>query len=132
MQILNERPPIYDAILANGMHPHDGVIYAYGDIIYNPSGIAISQDLIEHEQTHSKQQGNDPDAWWGRYLIDPYFRIEQEAEAYAIQYKFLCTAIKDRNQRFRILMSIASILSGPLYGSVIKRDAAFRIVKSKV
>ena len=131
MKVLEEKPPIYDAIIANGMHPHEGVIYTYGDTIYNPSGLVLPEHLIQHELTHVGQQGTDPDAWWGRYLIDPYFRIEQESHAYAKQYDFMCKTMKDRNQRFRLLMQIANILSGPVYGNVITHTAALKSIKDK-
>lgn len=132
MKIVNEKPPIYNKILNSGMHPHEGVIYTYGDTIYNPSGTEISDHLLEHEEVHHKQQGSDPGKWWDRYLNDQYFRIEQEAEAYAHQYDYLCKRIKDRNQRARILFDLARILSSSLYGSVIGQVSAMGHIKSKV
>lgn len=112
------------------MHPHEGVIYTYGDVIYNPSNISIPEHLIVHESTHCEQQGNDPDAWWGRYLIDSYFRIEQETEAYARQFAFICRKVKDRNQRHRICLDLARILAGPIYGNVIGQMSAYQKIKS--
>lgn len=131
MKILNEKPPIYDAIIQNGMQPHAGVIYTYKDTIYNPSGADIPDHLIVHEETHSRQQGDNPDNWWGRYLTDQYFRIEQESEAYARQFAFICNKVKDRNQRNRILLDLALVLSGPIYGNVISQQNAMKIIKSK-
>lgn len=130
MQIIKDYPPIYQAIIDAGMNPHEGVIYTYGDAIYNPNGIELPDHLIKHEETHSRQQRSDVDAWWGRYLIDPYFRIDQEVEAYAVQYKFICQTMKDRNQRARVLTDFARTLSGPLYGNIIGHQAAFKMIKS--
>ena len=146
LQIINnEKPPIYDAIIQNGMHPSSRVVYTYGDKLYNPSGESIPEDLIVHEETHMWQQASllppqertvdnlkkGADLWWGRYLLDPYFRIDQEVEAYANQYAYICGRIKDRNQRNRILTNIGITLGGPIYGSVITPRAAILMVKEK-
>lgn len=133
MKIINENPPekLLNAIVENGMHPHPGVIFTYGDIIYNPNGADIPDHLITHEKTHCDQQGNDPDAWWGRYLTDQYFRVEQESEAYARQFAHICVKVKDRNHRYRILIDLASILSGPIYGNIIGQQNAMQMIKSK-
>jgi len=131
MKIKNEKPPIYEDILQAGMAPTDGAIYAYGNTIYNPSGKELPPDLIIHEETHCRQQGDNPDAWWGRYLDDQYFRINQECEAYAYQFKFICNHVKDRNQRDKILHNMAQILSSPTYGSVIGAQTAYKMIKNK-
>lgn len=153
MRIINEKPPVYDAIVENGMRPTETTIFAYGDAIYNPGGIEIPPYLIEHEETHCAQQSDkenmlkyiDPseriddeklkqkmaDAWWGRYLTDPYFRIEQEAEAYARQYDFMCGMIRDGNARTRLLFDLGRILASGIYGSVVKADHARQMIKSR-
>ena len=131
MQIKNEKPPIYDKILQAGMQPSDNVIYAYGNVIYNPSGKNITPDLIVHEKTHCRQQGNDPNDWWDRYLDDGIFRIQQEVEAYANQYNFICKIQKDKNKRNKILRNMAIILSSITYGSIIGSSAAYKMIKNK-
>ncbi len=131
MKILIENPPVYDSIIDHGMRPNERTVYTYGDTLYNPNNLIIPDDLMRHEETHSEQQGNDPDAWWGRYLIDPYFRISQEVEAYANQYDFMCQKIKDRNQRSKILLNISQILSSPVYGNMIGQSDAYQIIKNK-
>ena len=129
--IANECPPIYDKILQAGMQPTDNAIYTYGDTIYNRSGGSITPDLMIHEETHCIQQGNDPDGWWDRYLNDGLFRIQQEVEAYANQYKFICQIQKDRNRRDKVLRNMATILSSPTYGSIIGSSAAYKMIKDK-
>ncbi len=98
---------------------NDKIIYTYGDTIYNPNNIEIPDHLYLHEFTHFKQQGNDPDKWWKRYLKEVDFRISQEVEAYGEQYKFICRSIKDRNKREKILGTLASLLSSEVYGQMI-------------
>ena len=130
MKIKNTLPPIYDALVKAGMRPSADTIYAYGDTIYVPSGQHIPEDLIVHEETHCKQQAGDPDAWWSRYIDDPYFRIDQEVEAYANQYRYVCrNMIRDRNARARFLTKLSSVLSGPVYGNVILQSVAFKRIK---
>lgn len=132
MEVLREHPPIYEDIINAGMHPSAGTIFTYGDTIYNPHGVNIPEYLLVHEEVHSKQQGEDPNGWWSRYLDDQYFRIDQETEAYAKQYDFMCKTIKDRNQRNDILIDIARILSSSLYGEVISTSGAITELKKKI
>ena len=134
MKILNEKPPekILNGIFGAGMAPNLGnVIFTHGDTIYNPSGRDVPDYLIAHESIHTIQQGDDPDAWWERYLRDPYFRLQQETEGYAVQFAFICNKVKDRNQRFKILLALARSLSGPTYGSMIGHSAAMKMIKER-
>lgn len=130
--IIEDFPPIWDKVIAAGMRPNpDTVLFAYAGAIYAPRAKNISNDLLVHEGVHLDQQGDDADAWWDRYIQDAYFRIDQEAEAYAEQYDFLCHDIKDRNQRNMILHRMAIQLSGAMYGNVITHSAAKTMIKSK-
>lgn len=91
----------------------------------------MPEDLIAHESTHIRQQSTQPDAWWSRYLDDQFFRVEQEAEAYAAQYDYVCHHIlKDRNARNKFLLRLASSLASPIYGSVISTSTAMERIKS--
>jgi hypothetical protein len=75
--------------------------------------------------------GNSPygkDAWWREYLSNPRFRLEQEAEAYGEQYKFFCDHRKDRNQRSKFCMELASQLSGPLYQLAVSHSQARALI----
>lgn len=132
MKILNEKPPMLEDILGVGMNPNlDNVIFTYGDTIYNPSGRYIPDYLIEHESVHTKQQGDDPDAWWDRYLRDPYFRLDQELDAYARQYWYTCQKVKDRNKRNLILIDIAKSVSGETYGNMVRQPYAMQEIKKR-
>lgn len=133
MKIVHENPPnnLRETIAIFGMLPRNGVIYTYGDTIYNPSAIDLPDHLITHEETHCEQQGADPDSWWDRYLQDQYFRVQQETEAYARQFAHICRRVRDRNQRHKILFDLSCILAGPIYGNVINPGDAFRAIKSR-
>ena len=119
-------------ILDAGMNPNlDTVIFSYGDTIYNPGRRDIPDELIEHESTHMRQQGNNPDAWWDRYIKEPYFRLNQEIEAYTAQYDFICQKVKDRNQRLRILLQLVNVVAGPTYGNMISCLDAHNLIRHK-
>lgn len=121
-----------DMILEAGMNPNLAtVIFTYGDTIYNPGNVNIPEYLIVHESTHTEQQGNDPDSWWARYVKDPYFRLQQEVEAYGNQFAFMCETVRDRNKRSRLLLELGHILSGPTYGNMITREGAMRMIKER-
>ena len=105
-------------------------IFAYGNTIYNPSGITLSPELQAHEEVHAKQQAFDPRGWWDRYLIDPQFRLEQELEAHQVEYRTFCRNHKDRNLRNRYLMAIAKRLSGPVYGSIVSQKEARKLIRN--
>ena len=132
MKILKENPPNLEEILDSGMRPHQFVVYTYGDTLYNPSGVDIPDHLMCHEETHTVQQGADPEAWWKRYMFDPLFRVAQEAEAYARQYDFICHSVRDRNQRNRILIDLSRSLASPIYGHVLTPSASYTLIKGKI
>ena len=87
MNIKRKEPPNFQEIKLN-LPITENSVFCYGDTIYTLSKEPIPEDIIEHEQIHSKQQGNDPADWWQTYLKDSNFRLEQELEAYVYQYKY--------------------------------------------
>lgn len=133
MKIVHEIPSFYEDVLAAGLNPNlRHVMFAYGDILYVPGGFTPIPEMMAHEMTHGRQQEaytGGKDAWWGRYLGDVYFRMEQEAEAYANQYKAFCKLQRDRNARCRYLLHISGDLAGALYGNVINRAAAHKLIQ---
>lgn len=133
MKVVHEIPPFYEDVLAAGLNPNlRYVMFAYGDVLYVPGGFQPLPEMMAHEMTHGRQQEayeGGKDAWWGRYLGDQYFRIEQEAEAYANQYKAYCKQFRDRNAQARYLIAVSKDLSGALYGSVISRAAAQKLIQ---
>lgn len=134
MQIIFGEPPIYEeAKKLFNLDDKTTVFFSYGDCIYSPSGKAPNTELIRHEETHLEQQRHDrqlANIWWQRYFVDPAWRVEQEAEAYAAQYSLYCAQVKDRNKRFRYLHEVAKQLSSPMYGSAIKYAEAMKKVRS--
>lgn len=117
--ILIERPPNFEQILKafpNADKP--GVIFAYGDFIYNPSGVTIPEPLLAHESMHQKRQQGpgkmSPEIWWALYIEDNAFRYREELEAHVAEYKAQTHGL-DRNHRAKLLMATAQRLVAPLY-----------------
>jgi len=114
------RPPqgIYEKARDEfGVDFRKGAVFTVGDVIHCES-FPLPDHLYEHEKVHVIQQSNYDGGyveWWNRYFEDPYFRYTQELEAYRTQYKFFCSKVKDRNQRFKFLNHIATHLT-TLYG----------------
>lgn len=92
-------------------------------MIYNPYAQTLTEDLIEHEKVHMRQQGNDPALWWKRYLDDNEFRLSQELEAYQVQYAWIKEHF-NRETRRRFLKTIAKDLSSVIYGHIITQEKA--------
>lgn len=133
-KIICEKPPVYDRIREAGMNFNPSTtIFTYGNAIYNPANIDVSPDLFAHEHTHIRQQAatnGGPDGWWDRYLQDPLFRVQEEAEAYGVQYRYLCGKKNGRQAQIRLLALLAGILSGPTYGHAVSFKDAVRMIDS--
>lgn len=120
MSVIIERPPNFDQILAafpDASKP--GVIFAFGEHIYNPSGGVIPPALLAHEAVHQRRQQreNHPNAvenWWENYLADTEFRYTEELLAHAAEYRVQAVKL-DRNYRAKLVMSTAARLVAPLY-----------------
>ena len=133
MQIVVARPPNFDEIVAAfPIATKPGVLFAWGDTIYNPSGVVIPPQLVAHEGVHAKQHAavGSPAYWWRQYITFVEFRAEQELAAHREEFKVYCQRVKDRNQQAKALHMIASRLSGPLYGGAMSfADARRQIVQ---
>lgn len=93
-----------------------GVLFAYGEDIYNPSGVLIPQPLLVHEYRHCARQFQiGAMYWWDQYIADPEFRYTEELLAHVEEYKAQLKVLKDRNARAKLSMRTASRLIAPLY-----------------
>ena len=126
MKIIYDFPPNIEEI-KRYFSINKNTVFTYRDL-YNPNHNEISPILLAHEETHARQQGDKVEEWWGRYLIDRDFVFSQEVEAYQNQFKFFCGVFKDRNTQTRFLNTIASDLSGELYGNLCSMSEAVKII----
>lgn len=132
MKIVKRLPPNFEAIAQVLPDAHTpGVIFCYGDTIYNPSGGKISRPLKAHEFVHSvSQEIIGVDEWWSRYLTYAQFRYDEELPAHRAEYATYCETEADRQHRFAYLVTLADRLSGPLYGCVVDFAAAKAAIKA--
>lgn len=126
-----QKPPVFDSACAAFRIDGRTAVFTYGDTIYNPNQFNLPDHLIEHEKTHMEQQNyNAADAalWWGKYMRDKAFLIDQEAEAYGRQYKFVASRY-DRKTRRNFLKQLAKVFSGHLYNYALTFDEAVELIK---
>lgn len=135
-EIVFEKPPIFDELVKVFPEAAEkGVIFSWGNLIYNPSGGAIPPWLLDHEAVHGTRQ-TDPywndgtiEDWWKYYIKDAQFRLDEELPAHQKEYKSYCEHVKDREQRARYLHRMAMRLAGPLYGRLITFTRARDLIR---
>jgi len=132
-EIVTDYPPIYDEIArVFDLHPNDGIIFSWGDRIYNPMDAVIAPELIAHEAVHGERQGTSEDtilAWWANYVEDSNFRLYEEILAHRAEYNWRL-ANGNRKQRRSALKQTAGRLAAPLYGNMITPAAARDILRT--
>ena len=126
MKIVEEYPPNFEQICEAipAVRDLDGIVFTYGDTIYNPSKSEIEDHLELHESVHEAQQSKiGVDEWWDKYLTDTKFRLEQELQAYHAQYKFVFKVYGRANAQM-LLKDVAKDLSGAMYGDILNYKQA--------
>lgn len=131
-KIVIAKPPNYDQIVAvfPAVATFTGVIYSWGDLIYNPDNTQVDPWLRAHERVHADKQklmGIEP--WWDQYLRDTDFRLAEEIRAHHTEFKQYCIRVGGVRLRERQLQSIAERLCGPLYNGMLTPLEARRAVR---
>lgn len=106
------------------------IVIAFGKKIYSEH--PITPDLHVHEMVHLRRQKYSVLYalwWWRKYLTNVKFRAEEEALAYRTQYQFLKKNIKDKNALSRAAANMSATLSGPIYGSILTKSQARKIIE---
>jgi hypothetical protein len=132
-RIVCKQPPNI-AELRKRFNPPATTCYAWGDRIYNPAGGELADYLVEHERAHFAQQARvgGPDAWWRRYIDDPAFRLEQELEAYRVEWRFVVATVESRARRRELLAFFAKSLASRMYGGLVSKEQARRLITAEV
>lgn len=132
MKVVVDYPPNIDDIDAV-LHVKDrpGILYCYGDTIYNPGNEDVPLQLHAHEQVHSDRQGDNPGIWWHKYLSDSRFRFEEELLAYKAEWEFVKQLPWKRTQRQLYLNSIAERLTGSMYGNLATKQKVKELIRAK-
>lgn len=130
MKIANEKPPIYDEAHRHFEIDDSMTLYTYGETLYNPADIEVTQDLLAHENMHRiQQQTMGPERWWKMYFDNPSFRADQEAQAYATQYEFYTRFVSDRNKRYQYLDMVATFMASPLYKLGMSKAECLKLIR---
>lgn len=122
------RPPNFEDILKVFGREccKPGVLFTYGNTLYNPSRVPVPPSLIMHEEVHSRRQLSimmGPELWWSNYLTDKSFRYEEELIAHQVEY-LKAVEGAGRDVRRRYLAVISERLASPLYGRMTTKDRA--------
>lgn len=128
-EIIVAFPPLIEEIKVAFpvVNDNKGVIFSWGDKIYNPHNVPISIALHAHEFVHGSRQTSDEAAiikWWRTYLVDPEFRMHEELLGHKAELSVLLQNVADRNKRNMLIQQVAMRLSGPIYGNSITLSEA--------
>lgn len=130
-KIIKDYPPLFSAIAdALPGARSKGVIFSWGDEIYNPSGAEIPPQLLAHEAVHGiRQKAEGVEEWWRRYMTEPSFRLAEELPAHVAEYiaiMQMCSV--NRKQRRAYLAQMSKRLAGPLYGRLMTVNRARKLI----
>lgn len=132
MRIAHERPPNFEEI--SKAFPEvltkRGVIFTYGEVMYNPDGMPIDEALAFHEAVHAEQQRKfgGADKWWREFIANGAFRRREELEAYRAQYRRFCELNKSRERQMIVLHRISLNFASEQYGSIITHAEAMKLI----
>jgi hypothetical protein len=130
LKIVNEYPPRFEEMVAAFPEAAGhGVVFAWGDTIYNPSGSVLRPEIRAHEAIHGERQGGAINIWWDVYLKDEEFRFKEELVAHKAEYQLYCKRHQNRVKRERYLQHVAEKLAAPLYGSLISPQKALDLLR---
>lgn len=127
-QVIVARPPNFDELARVFPIAGQGVLFAWGDIIYNPMNVFIAPQLLAHEATHGLRQRNAIEEWWRRYVDDTEFRLREEVVAHRAEFRHLVDIGMNRHQRRTTAKKIAKRLSGPMYGNLLSQNRALELI----
>lgn len=147
MKIIRAYPPNFVQIRTAfpAVVGRQGILYAWGDRIYNPSGVNVPWWLQEHEEVHGSRQ-LDPKAWgaqhfsedhmirtwWSAYIEDPEFRLQEEIPAHQAEWEVFKSLMTNKKNQEMYLLNMANRLSGELYGNMISlQDAVSEITSGR-
>jgi hypothetical protein len=133
---VTDRPPNFEAIRA--VFPGacgEGVVFAYGNTIYNPSGLKLPPELVAHEIVHCERQlAMGVEAWWDRYLVDGQFRFEEELLAHIAEFKSIMSKYSYKKHaigrvRQKAIEHVAHKLAAPLYDRMVTVHQAITAIR---
>jgi len=141
MKIITAYPPNFSVLAKRfPIKGKQGILYAWGDRIYNPSGITIPPWLKAHEGVHGERQGGmcdmglcwtTPAVWWDLYIHDAEFRLREEVLAHRVEWEAYPREVSIENHQ-KYLDQMAERLSGPIYGDLISKREAIEMIQGRM
>lgn len=129
MNIIIAPPPRHQLILDTfKIHGRRGVVFAYGNTIFNPDGVSVHPAIVAHESIHGERQAGDPDYWWGKYLTDPEFRLDEEVHGHRAEYAEVCKGAPRNVRRQYLKITAAKLADTALYGYDLTLTEAKRLL----
>lgn len=134
MKVIRAFPPNFSAIAkVFPIKGKPGILYAWGDTIYNPSDVKVTPWIRDHEEVHGKRQMSigflysGTERWWTNYLVSPQFRLEEELLAHQAEYR---SYVEHNSGGYgSYLDTVAHRLSSALYGNLITFHGARELIE---
>lgn len=133
-QIVNDYPPLWPEIRDRfNLRGVEGLIFSWGPVIFVPSGKRVlAPQLVAHERIHGERQGTEETDildWWKRYMGDKTFRLREELVAHKEELRWWLER-GNRRQRRAAVDTVALRLASPVYGPMISRAEAAKLLGS--
>ena len=131
LKISFNNPPNYKVLTKRfpAIKHNMNVVFTYGDTLYVLTDRNVSEELMTHEEVHSKRQLKmGAEKWWIEYCNSEEFRLAEELEAYRAQYKYMLDNY-NRHDRRGGLQRIAGDLSSAIYGNIVTKVEAEELIK---
>ena len=130
MKVVVDWPPNIEQIekYDPAFRSRSNVVCTYGDTIYNPHDVNISDDVLVHEKVHVSQQVNypgGPAAYVERCFTDRQFFLASEVEAYKVQAQYML-----KKGQSNVWVRLAGRLAGPMYRFGISNVEAMRLLRA--
>lgn len=140
MQIISDYPKIIKAYPPNykdirtafpWIVGRPGIVFAYGDRIYNPTGGILPPHVLAHEGVHCTRQFvfgiSYVGSWWKKYIADEKFRLNEEVLAHRVEWQEY-RANHNFKENAQYLEMMCDRLSGKIYGHMCSREKARELI----
>lgn len=116
MKVIKAYPPNFSLLAkAFPIKGKPGILYAFGDKLYNPSGMKVTPWIMAHELVHGVRQNElGLEHWWHSYINSAIFRYDEEILAHRAEWRAY-TGPDASNY----LTLISERLASPLYGRLL-------------
>lgn len=126
MKTRHDIPPIFYKLKEKFSVEWGKVIVAHYPDIF--CAVDIPEQKYVHEEVHlDRQKVMGVGEWWGKYLTDEAFRLNEEVLAYRTEIEWIKKNVPLRNERRYLLNLIYSDLASYVYGNIISEAEAKKL-----